>query len=183
MGETDYGPFIAVGASTRSTYGEAMRKTIMEIGQAIPYLRHTLGENKDWEPKNYGDVRSFELHSIFYTKRPDQWPAFDLWRNTEPTKEIDFGEVRTLSDEEELRRILQIFKNKGYNVLFKDLTTVDVAQAGFRSVKLLVPQLIQMSGGYPFYFLGGKRLYETPVNLGYPERTYEELNKYPHPFP
>lgn len=183
MGETDYGQFIAVGASTRSTYGEALRKTIMEIGQAIPYLRHTLGENRDWEPKNYNEVKSFELHSIFYTKRTDQWPAFDIWRNATPSMEVDLGETRQLSDKEEIRRMLQIFKNKGYNVLFKDLTTVDVAQAGFRAVKLLVPQLVQMSGGYPFYFLGGKRLYETPVNMGYPKRGFAELNKYPHPFP
>jgi len=40
-----------------------------------------------------------------------------------------------------------------------------------------------MGGAYSFYFLGGKRLYTIPQELGYKCYPFEELNVYPHPFP
>ena len=74
-------------------------------------------------------------------------------------------------------------KNRGCNVLFKDITTVDIRQLGFYSVKIFIPQLVQLAGAYPFYFLGGKRLYEAPKKIGLDTNDYDGLNKFPHPFP
>ncbi|MEM7548467.1 MAG: YcaO-like family protein [Bacteroidota bacterium] len=182
--EAEFGKFVAVGASTRSTMGEALQKTILEIGQGVSYQRHTLGEHKNWEPDdNFNKLRNFELHSIFYSKRHDLWHAFDPWRNAEPVREIDLFEKDDRSDDEKIKDILTSFKEKSISVLFKDLTTVDVQQAGFYAIKVYAPQLIQMAGGFPFYFLGGRRLYENPTHFGYPKKDYAELNKFPHPFP
>ena len=111
------------------------------------------------------------------------WHIFDKWMEKQPSKKIDFYEPNKRNDIEEIRHLIKIMKNKNYNVLFKDITTPDIRQLGFFSIKIFIPQLIQLAGSYPFYFLGGKRLYEVPKKLGFNSKEYDELNKYPHPFP
>jgi len=82
-----------------------------------------------------------------------------------------------------IRKILAIFKDRGYNLLIKDLTTRDVKEAGFHSIKVFSPQLIPLHGNHNYPFLGGKRLYEVPILIGMSARPFEGLNPYPHPFP
>lgn len=184
IGETEYGKFIAFGSSTRISYGESLKKVIQEIGQTIPYFRFLLGERKDWTPDDdYSKIMDFEEHSIFYVKRKDLWHVFDKWKDAEPTKVIDLHEKQVLSDQETIRHIVGLLKEKNYNVLFKDLTTPDIRQIGFYSIKVFVPQLIPLSGAYPLYYNGGKRLYEVPEKMGFPSNDFDNLNKYPHPFP
>lgn len=184
FGQTEYGNFVAVGSACRSTHAEALHKVIQEIGQAVSYFRYLLGERKDWVPSDdFSELLNFEQHSLFYIKRPDLLHVFDRWKNTLPDKEIDFSARRKDSVETEIKRILGQFHRLGYNVIFKDLTTPDVRQAGFHSVRVMCPQLLQMAGCYPYYFKGGKRLYEVPAKLGYASRDFDALNKFPHPFP
>ncbi|MFA8434849.1 MAG: YcaO-like family protein [Marinifilaceae bacterium] len=184
FGETEYGKFVAFGSSTRISYGESLQKVIQEIGQTIPYFRFLLGEKKDWHPDDdYSSIMDFEQHSIFYVKRQDLWHIFDKWVNAEPTKVIDLYENPELTDQETIKHIVGLLKEKNYNVLFKDLTTPDIRQIGFYSIKVFVPQLVPLSGAYPLYFLGSDRLYTVPEKLGYAARDFHHLNKYPHPFP
>ncbi|WP_196890118.1 YcaO-like family protein [Aureivirga sp. CE67] len=184
IGEAEFGKFLAIGSASRQTYGEATRKVVQEIDQAVPYFRHLLDKFKKWDPDDdYIHLLDFDKHAIFYTKRPDLWHVFDNWRNAIPTKDIDFNQKRTRDTVSEIRYIVQNLKDKGYNVLVKDVTTPDLRQLGFYSLKTFVPQLIQLAGAYPIYFLGGKRLYEVPKKMGYKSHSYDELNKYPHPFP
>lgn len=184
FGEAEFGKFVAVGTSTRATYKEAWRKTVKEIGQAVSYFRYLLGEKVDWVPTDdYSKLMSFEDHSVYYNKRPDMWHVFDPWRKPNTNTRMPWDDEPERTPKEEILRLLKMFKSKGYNVLFKDLTTPDVNQLGFYSIRVFVPQLIQMAGAYPFYYFGGKRLYEVPKKLGYDTGGYDSLNKYPHPFP
>lgn len=183
FGKADYGDFVAVGSASRGTFGEAMKKVIMEIGQAVSYFRFMLGEQKDWMPNDFYDLIDFEKHSTFYLKRKDLWSAFDRWRLAEPSKKIDFNEEPKPSAQKEIQSIIKELTSKGYNVLLKYLTTPDVEEAGFHSVKVIVPQLLELSGSYSFYFCGGKRLYTVPEQFGFKNREFSQLNKNPHPFP
>ena len=184
IGESDFGKFVAVGSASRGTIGEAAKKVIQEIGQTSPYFRWLLGEKGDWEPSDdYNELMDFSDHSIFYLKRPDQWEVFEKWINAEENHSIDFHKEDKRTEVDKIKEILEVFKEKNYNILLKDLSTVDARQLGFYSLKIYIPQLIQMSGGYLFYFHGGKRMFEVPEKMGYKKLSFEELNKYPHPFP
>jgi ribosomal protein S12 methylthiotransferase accessory factor len=185
FGENEFGKFVAVGSATRGTFADATKKVIQEIGQAIPYFRWILGEKKNWQPADdFNKLMSFEDHSIFYLKKQGLWSeVFDCWTSKKEDREIDFLEVQKKDDITEIKNILQIMANKNYNVLFKDLTTTDVWQIGYKSVKVFIPQLIQMSGAYTFYFNGSERLFSVPEKLGLGKKTYHDLNKFPHPFP
>ncbi len=82
-----------------------------------------------------------------------------------------------------IKKITSVLKGKDYNVLVKDLTTPDVNEAGLYCLRVIVPQLLQLGGAYPFYFLGGNRMYSVPKQLGYESNDFERLNIFPHPFP
>ncbi|MCL6649202.1 MAG: YcaO-like family protein [Chloroflexi bacterium] len=62
--------------------------------------------------------------------------------------------------------ILERLAAQGLRAYSADLTTVDVAQAGLRVVRVIVPGLY---GNFPaaFPLLGGQRLYHEPVRLGW----------------
>lgn len=184
FGESEYGKFVAVGTATRETYSDALKKVILEIGQAVAYFRYLLGEKKDWIPSdNYNELLNFEDHSVFYIKRPDLWDIFKIWTDLPETKKIDFNETSNSSPLTVINKITSVLKNKGYNVLVKDLTTPDVNQAGLYCLRVIVPQLLQLGGAFPFYFLGGERMFSVPKQLGYETNNFENLNRYPHPFP
>lgn len=184
FGKAEYGDFVIVGTATRATMGEAVKKVILEVSQSIPYYRFLAKTRKDWKPdEDFNKILDFEEHSLFYNRSTEHNHVFDVWRNAEENTKIDFSEKNTENPKNTAKRIIKIFKEKQYNVLLKDLTTADVNQANFYCLKIVVPQLLQMSGAYPFYHLGGKRLYEVPLKVGLPSKAFSELNKYPHPFP
>lgn len=184
FGDTEYGRFVAVGASSRFTIEESLNKTIQEIGQSIPYFRYMLEERKDFPPLTKNDLWNFDLHSYYYLEDKNRWKAFDRWRFAKPTKHIPLNKKYTrTSDLEQIKRIISILKSKHYNVLVKDLTTPDLRQLNFFCIRVFIPQLIQLSGAYKLYYLGGKRLYEVPKIMGYKTHNFSELNKDPHPFP
>tara|TARA_B110000208_G_C11777324_1_gene432556 strand:- start:1591 stop:2628 length:1038 start_codon:yes stop_codon:yes gene_type:complete len=184
FGEADFGKFIAVGASTRSTLGEAVKKTIIEIGQAIPFFRYQLEEKVGWNPQNFDDLTSFDDHAVFYTFRQDLWHIFNRHIQAKEDKEIDFNENENKQNtKEKIRRIVGDMKSKGYNVLVKDITTHDIRQLGFFATKVYIPQLIPLAGSYKYYYYGGKRLYEVPTKFGYKSHNFNNLNPFPHPFP
>ncbi|MDR3143164.1 MAG: YcaO-like family protein [Tannerellaceae bacterium] len=94
FGESEYGKFVAVGTATRDVYADALKKVILETGQAVAYFRYLLAEKKNWIPSdNYNELLNFEDHSVFYIKRPDLWDVFKTWTELPETKKIDFKET------------------------------------------------------------------------------------------
>ncbi len=184
IGETEFGKFLTISSSSRSTYGQALIKVVQEVGQSVPYFRFLLEDRKNWNPADdFLNIRSFDDHSILYTKRPDLWFVFDPWIQQKETKKITLYESIPRNDKEEIIKIAKTFKALNYNLLIKDITTCDIRQLGFFSIKVFVPQLIPLSGIFPYYFSGGERLYSVPKKMGYTAYDYEHLNQYPHPFP
>ncbi|MCT6745079.1 YcaO-like family protein [Riemerella anatipestifer] len=182
-GSHDFGDFIAFSAATRITYKEAIKKTILELCQSVPYFRFLLEENKNRFFNDYSEIRTFQDHSVFYTKRKDKWEIFDRWLNKVPDMSIDFMDGKKFLEEEVIEYIKEQFREKGYNILVKDITTEDVYKSGFKVIRVVCPELIHLNGTYGQYYLGGNRLYKTPKKMGYLEKSFSELNLMPHPFP
>lgn len=183
VGHTDFGDFIAVGTATRSTKGEALKKVIQEIAQTIPYFRYILLNDKTVVSGDFSELKDFEQHSVFYLKYPKFQSVFEPWISAKPSLVVDINEVSSLSTQEEVLKIVTRLKELKYNVLVKDLTTIDALESGMVCTRVIVPQLLQMTGAYSYYPLGGNRLYEVPKKMGYVSHDYYNLNKFPHPFP
>lgn len=101
------------------------------------------------------------------------------WVDTEARRE--FAELPRLED-----RSLQIYRRlleqRGYEILYVDVTTPDVALSGMRVVRVIIPGLVS---NFPaaFPFLGQGRLQRIPLQLGWRKRPLEEdeLNYFPLP--
>lgn len=183
VGKQEFGDFVAFSAATRMTYTDAINKTILELCQSVPYYRYLLYENEKKEYNEFEELKSFEDHSIFYTKHPEYCHCFKKWIDQDANKVIDYQEEKPWSDIDAIKNILQQFKYLNLNVYAKEVTTSDVLDANFKVLRVICPQLIPLNGSFGKYYLGGERLYSTPVKMGFKRSTYDSLNRMPHPFP
>ena len=75
-------------------------------------------------------------------------------------------------------------KEKDIEVVYVDITHPKIKKYGIMVVKVFIPKLqpLYLDEYYPY--LGGSRLYEVPVKLGFLKVPNQEsqLNKIPHPF-
>ncbi|MBF1404515.1 YcaO-like family protein [Prevotella histicola] len=181
-GVHDYGQFVAFSAATRMTYTAAINKTVLELCQSIPYYRYLLEDNKK-KMDNLSELKSFEDHSIYYTRYPEKQGIFKKWLERPQTKDIAYDEEPELDAKSKIKAILRIFRKNNIDVYCKDITTEDVAEENFKVVRVICPQLIPLNGAYGGYYLGGKRLYEVPEKMGFKKLKFEDLTTMPHPFP
>lgn len=179
-GEHDFGPFIAVCAATRFTMFEAARKTLIELCQSIPYYRSLVDDDRSFE--RFEDVRTFADHGVFYIKRPDLAGVFDPW--IEAPQEIEVPYEADPEPLHQLNEVVRRFSRQKRRILVRDKTTPDLEGAGFSLQRVVIPGMIHLNGDYSAYFLGGARLYDAPQLMGHDvQRTFETINKLPHPFP
>lgn len=83
-----------------------------------------------------------------------------------------------------LATVLRLLKEKDIEVVYVDITHPKIKKHGIVVVKVFIPKLqpLYLDERYPY--LGGSRLYEVPVKLGFLKVPNKEsqLNKIPHPF-
>ncbi|MFI6910397.1 YcaO-like family protein [Nonomuraea sp. NPDC050394] len=101
------------------------------------------------------------------------------WLDTPATRDVD--DLPRLPDRS-LDTYRKLVESRGYEIVYVELTTQDVAKAGLRVVRVLIPGLVP---NFPaaFPFLGRRRIQDEPVRLGWRERPLaeEELNHFPLP--
>ncbi|MGW6129869.1 YcaO-like family protein [Cellulomonas sp. NPDC055163] len=139
----------------------------------------------------YDDVRDFEDHVRLYAYG-DMEHAVEFLR-AGPVVGVDEGvpagspapAAAPRSVAGDLAAVLDRLDDAGLDVLALDLTTTDVAEAGYRVARTIVPQLQPLDADHRLRFLGGRRLYEAPVRMGYRSgpSTVADLNPVPHPYP
>ncbi|MDP3918026.1 MAG: YcaO-like family protein [Candidatus Woesebacteria bacterium] len=116
-----------------------------------------------------------------------------LWYDTEAIKNLDFWICNTklknvnynskiMKSGEKLKRLIEIFKIKNYDIYYKDITIEKFKKLNYHIVKVIIPKMqpIYLNEKYPL--LGGDRLYKVPEKLGFKIKSEKELNKFPHPF-
>lgn len=173
----EFGPALCVAASSRLNPRDAARKCLLELGQALPYVRSLLPRFKSWAPKDdFSDLTSFDHHMMIYVKRPElisrAMAFYDEIGGEAPLSSLaDHSTGRIKGD---LERCIGLLRQAGYEVIVADVTTPDIREAGFRVVRVLVPGLVPLHGDHNFPYLGVSRLYEPPGGA--------QMNPLPHPF-
>lgn len=180
VGRHDIGEVLLVSAASRFTLYEAAKKAVLELCQAVPYLRFLMEYDHDFE--SFKNVKTFADHSVLYLKRRDLWSVFDKWLNTPPSMKVRMEETSPIIDQ--IRSLCKLFRDRDYMLLARDATTVDLKQMGFSLFRIVCPELIHTNGTYGRYYLGGHRLYEAPSAMGYAvSNSFDTINHLPHPFP
>ena len=134
----------------------------------MPYLRSLAVQLKDWVPAaDHSDLVSFDHHFMLYNRRPDlaaEALAFYDAAGEEPLSALADRSTGGLKGDVE--RCVDLIAQAGHEVIAVDLTTPDLAEAGFSVVRILVPGLIPLHSVHDLPYLGIARLRELPWRSG-----------------
>jgi ribosomal protein S12 methylthiotransferase accessory factor len=184
----EFGPALCLGAASRLSPRQAARKSLLELGQGLPYLRVLTAQYQSWDAKeDFSDLTSFDDHLMLYNKNPkmaDEALAFYESAPVESLSAIPDRSTGTIKGD--IERCVDLLAQAGHEVIVVDLTTADLRETGFSVVRVLVPGLIPLHGDHNLPYLGVARLREAPWRLGWVDRDRDPLttlNPLPHPFP
>jgi ribosomal protein S12 methylthiotransferase accessory factor len=86
---------------------------------------------------------------------------------------------------DELKDVLEQFRQLNLDVIVIDQTTPETLRNGLYCVKVMIPGMLPMSFGHHLVRLTGlERVLKVPITLGYTKKLLTQLglNPYPHPF-
>jgi ribosomal protein S12 methylthiotransferase accessory factor len=132
--------------------------------------------------RGYSDVRSLLDHSAFFHARERRGELAFLLDHGR-TQHLDELPNRSRSVRDDLTTAVEGLARAGCRVAYADLTTDDVRPYGVHVVRTIATGLQPMHFGHGEERLGGRRLFELPVRLGYADepRSESDLNPCPHP--
>lgn len=127
-------------------------------------------------------LRSIRHRQIFWADPPNQKEIEFLLKG--PTTKTFKKEKTETSYSQRLQVLTNIIKNQGLEAYLVDATSTAAKDAGLIVLMSLIPGLYPMYLDEDYKYLGIKRLYDSPVKMGYLKnpRREEEMNQTPHPF-
>ena len=180
-------PYTVIGMSADLNPYKALLLAVEEVFWGwLGMSRYAMAE-EDYKPaEDYSNVDTLIRHALAYTVDPGLFKSFEFLNHS--GEKISMQDIQNKSDESMVNNIQHLvdeLKKKELNVIVKDLTTVDVDEAGFKVIRAVVPGMQNLDINHTRRYLGGKRLYEVPCQMGLRNQplTEEEVNPYPHMFP
>jgi ribosomal protein S12 methylthiotransferase accessory factor len=161
----------------------AITRALQELSANHLYIRAVWENSNNVAPQAPHQVVSQEDHGLFYCS-PERLSALDMFLRPRSMIRPQDLESHAVDDVKAnidfcVKRLAEL----DLEVIAVDLTTPDVADLGFKVFKVLVPGLQPIDFGVQWPHIGGRRLYEAPVRMGFDEKTPQDLNYFPHPFP
>lgn len=163
---------VGVGAAAATTIERAVVKALDEATRVRSWA-HALRRAGAPAP---AAIHDFDDHVRFYAEP----------RNASRTHFLDASrEKRHVRDVPSLERphldaLCARLARRSVSAYAVDVTSPDVREAGLTVVRVVAPELCPLDVEHDARLLGGRRLYEEPVRLGFGRR---RLNPDPHPFP
>jgi ribosomal protein S12 methylthiotransferase accessory factor len=177
---------LAVGAAARATLGEAWVGALAEAFAVRSWARAMSHERgpRTFAP-DFADIDGFDDHVAFYADESNTCHAdfLDASDVTRATAEVSPLEGATAA--QQIAALCARLAARGMSAYAVDITAPDVAAAGLRVARVIVPELQPLDVAYAGRFLGGRRLYRAAFELGLraSPMMLQDLNPYPHPFP
>ncbi|HTP86668.1 MAG TPA: YcaO-like family protein [Bryobacteraceae bacterium] len=184
LSPADRGPSALVALGCHLDPNMAVRKALFEICQVRPgETRRFFEDGPHKQLHGYSDIKTLQDHSGYFML-PERRHEFAFL--------LESGRRQTLSDlpshasgntARDVETAVEGLIRAGCRVAYADLTTPDVQPFGIRVVRTLATGLQPIHFGCGEERLGGRRLFELPLRLGYTEHptTESELNPCPHP--
>jgi ribosomal protein S12 methylthiotransferase accessory factor len=186
-------PALAFGAATRPTIALAAEKAAIESAHTFFWI-HTRARATGLPPfrDDYADVTALDLHSLLYGHdHMRSKTAFLTGDVPDRVQQFKAGVRASLavggshSPAADLHRCVGVLRRLELEPIVIDVTPTDVADLGFVVVRVVVTDLHPLWGGHHVRCLGGRRVRDVPVRLGYAERprAANAFNADPHPLP
>ncbi|WP_411146946.1 YcaO-like family protein [Streptomyces sp. x-80] len=132
------------------------------------------------DPQDFTSV----LHGAIHMGRPGKRDAFDfLLRRPRPTRQLaDLPHAAADDPATQLSWLVNRLADIDAEVIAVDITTEEARDVGFRSVRVIVPQLMPLSFVHRNRYLAHPRLYRAPTAMGLVSHPESALNPEPQPF-
>lgn len=165
--------FVALGMDADFDFGCAVEDAVFEAYHVHPWQRKM--EGRRHAPKEIIDIPS---RAEYWNAKGADLEGIDHWVNTGNEQ---YERCRAVDD---LNELLVFFEDTAMPVYVSDVTTNDVAEQGFKSVRVLAPDLHPLYLDERFRYTEGCRLYEAPkrASLAPIADDTVSLNSVPHPF-
>lgn len=189
---TDQGVNMICAAGAHPDPVRAAKGAIHEIAGMLLAFNDKLEANREQYEQMLHDpflVRQMEDHSMLYSLKEAEERLNFLLDNdltVRSFKEAFKPRVRHADLTDELNIVIQTFRDLNLEVIVVDQSTPETLRNGLHCVKVLIPGMLPMTFGQHLVRLTGlERVLRIPAELGYVKEplTWEQLNRYPHPFP
>ncbi len=184
--EPDMSPAVVVGLGADYDPVAAARSAILEVAQVRPALRMRLRRDEAQARMaelvaDPAKVTTLDDHDLLYAD-PAMLGSFDFLRRR-PVEAFDWDAGTPPDTETALRRLVGELREQGTDLLYRDLTTEDVAGLGVHVVRAVIPDYQPMHFGRGERRLAAERLYRMPRLLGLraDDAGVADLNDDPHP--
>ncbi|HZO61752.1 MAG TPA: YcaO-like family protein [Gaiellaceae bacterium] len=176
---------LGVGAASSPTVGVAWRKALAEAFAVQRWVRDRALEQPEDVDRPAAEIRGFDGHTMHYA-RPERAERAAFLDGSDERR--DSREIEQLEGSNVLERLeaaCSRLAERGVSAYAVDVTSPDVAGAGFRVVRVIAPELCPLDVIEQARFLGGGRLYMAAHVAGLVDRppALGDLNPDPHPFP
>jgi len=162
---------------------QAHRQALLEAIHTVNWL-HQLKQRRPALPQADAALspQTCDDH-VFLYGHPWAAPWLDMWRRGPWREETPATLSMHATPEQQFDGLVRCLAEHDLEVLTVDVTLPDVAEAGFRVWRTVVPGLIPLTVGRDAC-LGGTRLRTVPARLGWHEAYGPgRWNPAPHPFP
>jgi ribosomal protein S12 methylthiotransferase accessory factor len=176
---------VCIGGASHLNPEKAAVKALVEAVQTREWARY-MGQRR--KPviieSDYSNLDDFDKHVLLYAYG-DMSSALEFLTKASATCSFsDLPNCSTGTVAGDLRQVKMLVESASHEILVVNLTSDDVAQAGFRVVKVFIPGTQQMEGDHTHRLLGGRRLVDVPRKLGYSIASGSTgFNPDPHPYP
>jgi len=166
---------------------QLLRKLYKELVQfSHPYsVDRTYYQSEISHASSPERVLTFRDHLSFYQHR-EKIPKASFLTASSSRKPFGAGPIcsQPESVKQELERIVRQLQSRGYETIAVDCTAPFLKNLDLYAVKVLIPGLQPLHAGHKYAPLGGARLRQVARQMGLAsrEKTFEELNPWPHPF-
>lgn len=152
---------ISMGVACRENYGKAIEKAYLEWIQGCVFAGYYHARHPNLTLGRRSDVTSFDLHAVYYTKHPEQWEKVPLIRDRlengmEGGRPCEPRDESCRAGTPAFQYLLKRLKKENIRLLYKDMTPVDVREAGVSVMRVVSPDLSPIHGDENMPFLGGR---------------------------
>jgi ribosomal protein S12 methylthiotransferase accessory factor len=178
-------PALAFAAAANLDPEQAVRRSLEELAHTLPLAQWIKKSAHRLRPSpRYQNVVSLHDHANLYCDARNA-RLTDFLFSTQ--QRIGFDEIENISTanlKKDLKTLCDEVRRVNHRVLLADVTSDDVRQVGLAVIRAVIPGFHPLFFGHSLRALGGSRLWNVPLNLGFRGITPESGdNPAPHPFP
>jgi ribosomal protein S12 methylthiotransferase accessory factor len=174
-------PAVTVAAAAGAAVTDGIEQALAEVVQTRLSAVHRLDSTaRSPDSITAREITDYGDRALFWAAH-ERLDDLDFWIDSD--RETTVGEVAH-DDGQSLDPVEQVTA-AGYDSYAVDVTTRDISNLGFNVQRVIAPKLQPLYLVERLRYLGGDRLRETPVAMGYRETppSRAALNTVPHPFP